>query len=100
MLAQAREHKFLLIKDGSTFCNSIFDGISSTTIPRNMSWLPRLMVSWLTRISVAKPPVSALARFIRSSWKTSKPRKSNGRTDESTLEDIMLAEVFSLLHSS
>jgi hypothetical protein len=36
-------------------------------------------------MSFAKPSVSALARFMRSSWKTSRPRKSSGRTVVSTL---------------
>lgn len=60
-------------------------GISKTTIPMNISWLPRLIVAWETSISVAKPPVNALAMFMRSSWKAKRPRKSRGSTEKSTL---------------
>jgi hypothetical protein len=47
--------------------------------------LPKLMVSCVTLISVAKPPVSALARFILSNWKTSSPRNRRSKTEESIL---------------
>jgi hypothetical protein len=70
---------------GPMRCKMMFEGISKTTMPRNISWLPRLIVLWFTLIFFAKPSVSALARFVRSSWKTSRPRKSNGRTVVSTL---------------
>jgi hypothetical protein len=63
----------------------MFEGISSTTMPRNINWLPRLIVFWSTPMFFAKPSVSALPMFERSSWKTKRPRKSKGRTVVSTL---------------
>lgn len=54
-------------------------------MPMNMSWFPRFIVAWSIPMSSAKPSVRALARFMRSSWKTRRPRKSSGRTEESIL---------------
>lgn len=42
-------------------------GISNTTMKRNISWFPRLIVAWFTPMSEEKPAVRALARFILSS---------------------------------
>lgn len=39
-------------------------GISNTTVSRNRSWFPRLMVSWSRVERSAKPSVRALARFM------------------------------------
>lgn len=77
----------------STFWSSMLHGISNTTMKRNMSWFPRLIVAWLTPISVAKPAVRALAKFMRSSWKTSRPRNRSGRTVVSTLVCIRLVQM-------
>lgn len=51
----------------STLWSSMLHGISNTTIKRNISWFPRLIVAWFTPMSVAKPAVRALAKFILSS---------------------------------
>lgn len=68
-----------------TLCRSMFEGISSTTIPRNIIWLPKFIVLWEILISAAKPPVRALAMFIRSNRNTKSPRHSKGKTVASTL---------------
>ena len=55
------------------------------TMPMNISWLPRLMVLVETPMEVWKPLVRAEAMFMRSSWKTRRPRKRRGRTVVSAL---------------
>lgn len=52
---------------------------------KNINWFPRLMVLCVTLMSLANPAVKALAKFIRSSWKTRRPRNRSGKTDRSTL---------------
>ena len=44
-------------------------------------------------MSFAKPSVSALARFMRSSWKTSRPSERSGRTVVSTLHYVNFAQL-------
>lgn len=70
---------------GPMRCRIMFDGISSTTIPRNIIWFPRLTSDCVMWMSVFRPLVRALARFMRSSWKTNSPRNRSGRTERSTL---------------
>lgn len=72
--------------DELTRCSAMLQGISKTTMAMNINWFPKLIVSWVTPISLAKPPVRALARFMRSSWNTNKPRNSRIKTDLSTLD--------------
>lgn len=67
----------------------MLNGTSKTTIPRNKIWLPRFMVLSVTPMSLAKLSVSALARFIRSSWKTSRPRNRRGSKEQSTLKTLL-----------
>lgn len=76
-----------------TFCRAMLQGISKMTMAMKSSWLPKLMVSRSTLISLANPPVRALAIFIRSSWKTRRPRKRRGRTEESTLRHQVSVQV-------
>lgn len=83
---------YLVGRRRHTRCKAMLHGISQITIPINMSWFPKLMVSWVTLMSLAKPPVRALARFMRSNWKTRRPRNRSGRTEESILE-ALLAQV-------
>lgn len=64
---------------------AMLHGISKTTTAANISWFPILIVAWLTLISSAKPPVNALAKFIRSSWKTRNPNTNSGSTEKSIL---------------
>lgn len=49
-----------------TECRIIFEGISRTITPRNISWFPRLIVLWSTLMAAANPPVNTLEIFVRS----------------------------------
>lgn len=71
-----------------TFWRIRLEGISSTMIPKNINWFPRLTVLWSMCISLPKPPVKALAIFMRSNWNTVMPNSKRGRTERSILYTI------------